>query len=224
MKIYLINEFNLELISKWDSDGSKQAQYKQKFSNSDSCDEHIFQSSLVPLRLVFKDNKDKVVWQNPVPASPRCCRPIRLRFIKETIEVAKEEKDYIDVLISKLEETKVDEPRKITVKHTLLFTMVDGKVCNAITNTKSTSICYICGASSKDFNNISKSYEINQNYLHFGLSTLHARIRFLEHLVHIAYKLPIKKWRSKTDHAKKIIQDRKKKNPHRISTKIRPEY
>lgn len=203
------NEFNLELVSKWGCDGSKQAHYKQTFSDSDSTDEHVFQSSFVPLRLSFREDRDKVVWQNPVPASPRYCRPIRIRFVKETIAVAKEEKNYIDLLISKLKETKIDEPKKITIKHTLLFTMIDGKVCNAITDTKSSSVCYICGASSKDFNNLSKSNQVNQNYLHFGLSSLHARIRFLEHLLHIAYKLPIKKWRTGTQQEKTVVQDQK---------------
>lgn len=71
--------------------------------------------------------------------------------------------------------------------------MVDAKVCNDVTDTKSTMRCYICGATSKDFNDLTKAMEVDQNALQFGLSILHARIRLFESILHLAYKLPIKK-------------------------------
>ncbi|KAH9643721.1 hypothetical protein HF086_001831 [Spodoptera exigua] len=40
------------------------------------------------------------------------------------------------------------------------MTMVDGKVCNAATGTKSTSRCYICGATSKTFNDLNRKDEM----------------------------------------------------------------
>lgn len=43
---------NMVLISKWGCDGSQQAQFKQKFQNNADNDANIFQSSLVPLRLI----------------------------------------------------------------------------------------------------------------------------------------------------------------------------
>ncbi|EFN61162.1 hypothetical protein EAG_09608, partial [Camponotus floridanus] len=42
---------------------------------------------------------------------------------------------------------------EICVKYKLMFTMIDNKVCNA-TDTKSTLRCYLCGATSKDFNKL----------------------------------------------------------------------
>lgn len=73
---------NMELTSKWGCDGSKQSQYKVKFENISDSDANIFQSSTVPIRLICNtDNKTKIIWQNPVPSSPRYCRPIRIRFI-----------------------------------------------------------------------------------------------------------------------------------------------
>lgn len=77
---------NMVLITKWRCDGSQQTQYKQKFQNSDDSDANIFQSSLVPLRLVIMINGEqkKVIWQNPVTSSTRFCRPIRTRFITES--------------------------------------------------------------------------------------------------------------------------------------------
>lgn len=64
--------------------------------------------------------------------------------------------------------------------------MVDGKVCNAATDTKSTIRWYIC-------NNLTKSKEVDKNALQFGLSILHARIRLFESILHIAYKFTIRK-------------------------------
>lgn len=69
--------------------------------------------------------------------------------------------------------------------------MVDGKAINAITDTKSTQTCNICGATPKDMNNLKqlrKKENKTENYK-FGLSTLHCWIRCLECLLHIAYKL-----------------------------------
>lgn len=67
-------------------------------------------------------------------------------------------------------------------------------MCNAATDTSSTMKCFICGLTSKDFNSLDKTGVEKVENLRFGPSTLHARIRFLEAILHLAYKLPIKKW------------------------------
>nr|CAI5823678.1 unnamed protein product [Callosobruchus analis] len=38
------------------------------------------------------------------------------------------------------------------IHHTLLMTMVDGKVCNSLTQNRSSQTCYICGATPKQMN------------------------------------------------------------------------
>lgn len=100
-----------------------------------------------------------------------------------------------------------------TVTNNLRLTMVDGKVCNALN--ESTSLkCYICGATPKEMNNIELCLqkEANENSLCFGLSPLHAYIRFFEFFVHISYRLKIKKWQIRGDDKpefekqKKIVQ------------------
>lgn len=60
--------------------------------------------------------------------------------------------------------------------------MIDGKVCNAITSNASAQCCYLCQATSKDFNDIDAMLKrkINEDFLQFGLSTLHLWIRFFE--------------------------------------------
>ncbi|KAL4712693.1 hypothetical protein ACJJTC_007990 [Scirpophaga incertulas] len=174
---------SLILISKWGCDGSQQVQYKMKFDCEDDSDANIFQTSVVPLQLIYRSEK-KILWQNPTPSSPRYCRPIRIRFVKETTDVTNEEINYIQLQISALSSTNINDT---SIKHKMLFTMVDGKVCNAATHTKSTMRCYICDATVSEFNDLSKERPCKKENFSFGLSLLHARIRFFESILHVAY-------------------------------------
>lgn len=202
---------NLQLITKWGCDGSQQSQYKQKFENMTDSDANIFQSSLVPLRLqTYTTGPKRTLWQNPVPSSPRYCRPIRIRFVHETKDVTNEEMKYIERQERNLKKTEISTTSGVLhIRHILLPTMVDAKICNAATNTASTMRCYICGQTSKDFNNLSQRKDINPETLRFGLSILHARIRFFESLLHLSYKLTIKKWQARSEIEKKITKERK---------------
>lgn len=84
---------SMVLFTKWGCDGSKQTQIMQKFEDISDSDSNIFQSSMVPLRLVCKTN-NRVIWQNPTPSSPRYCRPIRIRFVKESSDITRNEIRY----------------------------------------------------------------------------------------------------------------------------------
>lgn len=97
----------------------------------------------------------------------------------------------------------------LSITHKLLPTMVDAKVCNAATNTLSTMRCYICGLTSKNFNNLERRVEVDPETLKFGLSLLHARIRFFESLLHLSYKLTIKKWQIRSAEDKRIVKEKK---------------
>lgn len=46
--------------------------------------------------------------------------------------------------------------------------------------------------------------------LEFGMSTLHAWIRFFECLLHVAYKLPLKTWQARGAENKQIVETTKK--------------
>jgi len=87
------------------------------------------------------------------------------------------------------------QEKSLNVNHNLIFATVDGKECNALTGTTSTQKCYICGATSKHFNRIDEMIEqkIKTENLEFGLSVLHGWIRMFECLLHVTYKLPLKK-------------------------------
>lgn len=64
---------------------------------------------------------------------------------------------------------------------------------------------YICKATSKDFNNLAETKEDDYRNFKFGLSTLHARIRFFKFLLHIS----IKKWQMRTQADKDATKLRK---------------
>lgn len=195
----------LYMIWKWGCDGSSgQALYKQKASDPNFTDSDIFFTGIVPLRLYCKSentSQEEIIWQNPKTSSPRYCRPVRLQFQKESVQLVKQEKTYVQQQIDNLNPTIAHfRGSEISVNHILKMTMVDGKVCNALTETKSTQTCYICGAGPKLMNNINaiQNRDVDPVSLEFGISPLHARIRFMEWLLHVSYRLDVKKWRCGT--------------------------
>lgn len=202
---------SLTIICKWGCDGSQQSKFKQKFENDTDSDGNIFLSSFVPLRIVCGEENKKVIWQNPKPSSSRFCRPIRYRYAKESTDVTKNEINYVQESVKLLNNTKVIlKNQEYQFGHMLKMTMVDGKVCNAATDTKSTSKCYICGATSKSFNDLNKRNDVSSEALEFGLSVLHARIRIFESILHLAYKLPVQKYRQKKTTDEKALETQRK--------------
>ena len=89
--------------------------------------------------------------------------------------------------------------------------MIDGKICSALTETSSAR-CYICKATPKEMNNIEHCLQkpTNQKSFEFGLSPLHAYIRFFEYFIHVSYKINIKKWQARTPEEKQEFENRKK--------------
>lgn len=87
--------------------------------------------------------------------------------------------------------------KKFVVSYRLYLTMVDGKLVNVLTDTSSAQRCYICQATSSQFNNLPQMFRMNVNVgsLDYGMSSLHAWIRALECYIHIGYRLGFKKWR-----------------------------
>jgi hypothetical protein len=167
-----------------------------KASSENLSDSVLFLSSVVPLQLHLEKDSNIILWQNPLPSSQRFCRPIRFQLKKETFEVVNTEVQYIDSQILTLLPTEVTVLGcRIDVRHELLLTMIHGKICNAQTSTSSSQRCYVCGATPKEMNNqvTTKDKEVNFKSFSFGLSTLHAWIRFFECLLHIAYRIDIKK-------------------------------
>lgn len=112
----------------------------------------------MPLQLVSVDcrsNAEIVIWKDPRPSSPRFCRPLRLQFLHENTESTVDEERYINDQINLLVpyETILNQ-NEISVEFKMILTMIDRKVCNALVSRSSAQRCYLCGATSKDFNNI----------------------------------------------------------------------
>lgn len=118
---------------------------------------------------------------------------------------------YIESQIAELVPTQVEVcGRKINVIPKFVLTMIDGKVCNALASNNSTQKCYICGATPKTMNQL-EVREVNQETLAWGLSPLHAHIRFMECVLHISYKFEVRKWMARLSlDEKEIVQSKKK--------------
>lgn len=136
------------------------------------------------------------MWKNPRPSSPRFCRPIRLQFVREDVQsILKEVTDIEQQIEGLVPYTTEQNKKSISVTYCMSFTMIDGKVCNAVTGTTSAQLCFLCKATYKDFNNIEKmiKMDITTDNLRFGISTLYAWIRFFECCLHLSYKLTTQK-------------------------------
>lgn len=206
------------LFCKWGMDGSSgQSNYKQMTSTS-ATDSSVIIISFVPLKLSDKKNKSNVLWHNPVPSSTRFCRAIKFIFAKETAELTLRE---IGKIQEKIKNVQTFHYKEKNIDFELKLTMIDGKVCNALTHNKATQNCYICLAKPKDMNNLGKVVKCSanpENY-EFGLSTLHSWIRFLECSLHIAYRLEIKTWQAKGEN-KEIMNRRKKQIIDRLKKEL----
>ncbi|XP_049304258.1 uncharacterized protein LOC125776435 [Bactrocera dorsalis] len=196
------NFVSSELILSYGFDSSTgQAQFKQAFNepgSSNSSDSSLLATTVIPLRLLLSSGKP--IWNNRTPQSVRFCRPIKLEYIKETKEVVLKEhlklKNEINAL--KTLTISIGDGKSVEVSFKLFLTLIDGKVLNIITGTRSNQACSICGATPKDFMNTSnyksEVFHAKEETLKFGISPLHCWIRFFEFLLHLGYKCKIQKW------------------------------
>lgn len=193
-------ETDLELAHKWGCDGSGgHPQHKLKLP--DEFEEHssILLTAIVPLQLKVCGDaaNSQVIWTNPVPSSTRFCQPLHIQFLKETKESLKEEEKYFaDQIASLLPSTVVSgNGKKLRIYHRLSMTMIDGKARNILTDTSSMATCCACGATPTAMTVSSVvNRPVNTAVFKYGISVLHARIRFLECVLHVSYRLEIKKW------------------------------
>jgi len=212
------------LMCSWGFDGSSgHSTYKQGYQfvnadNADVCngDGNIFATTLIPLQLLTTDSSNVVLWFNRTSQSARFCRPIKLQYVKESEAVIKMQKHNIDEQIDKLEvfEVLLDNIYRIRIHYSLFLTLIDGKVLNIITGTKSTQRCPICQAKPRQFNDLTnKSKDIflpDSKSLLFGISPLHAWIRIFECCLHISYRINIKVWQVRGDKCKAEFIERKR--------------
>lgn len=152
------------MIFKWECDGaSDQSRYKLNFNDSLRNDSSVFICSFVPIKIYSIENSEVVLWENSFPSSTRFCRPIEFKFVKEEETEVKTIVERINEQIFSLTPSISEEG--ISMKHTLLFTMIDDKIGNIMTNTKSSMKFYLCDASPKEMNDLNavkkKLWKIN---------------------------------------------------------------
>lgn len=148
----------------------------------------------------------EVVWSNATPSSTRYCRPIKFCCAKENPQLIRDEYKIITEKFETLECAVVERKSMVfEVFFQMHCTMIDGAVANVLTNTNSCSRCFICNAKPTEMNNLNTKYIPNVDAYKFGLSSLHCWIRFLECILHIAYRLPFKKWRVGKDNKEEYL-------------------
>lgn len=124
-----------------------QSEYRQTFIDDSKCECVLHFSCTIQLISIDHESKAQIVWKNPRPSSPRFCRP--LQFLHEDRKSRVNEVQYIKEQIKSLVsfETVIDGKEiSIVYNMCMTFTMIDGKVCNTLTSTKSVQRCYLCGA------------------------------------------------------------------------------
>ncbi|XP_059223235.1 uncharacterized protein LOC131997013 [Stomoxys calcitrans] len=211
---------DITLECKWGFDGSSNhSVYKQKFSNPRINDEFIFVASLVPLRF-FDPKTSTTLWENDRHSSPRYCRPIKFMFMKENPDLVRDVERNISLQIESLNSFHHEE-KNVNVSFSMKLTMIDGAVLNVLTNNKSSSNCCICGAKPTEMNSTAVSErDVNEEHYKYGLSTLHARIKFFECILHIAYKLKVRKWRVSKEQEKQVVSETKSQIQKKIKEQL----
>lgn len=207
---------HVDVFYKWGLDGSGgHSIYKQNFSNnSEYTDSHIILCTIVPLEISNQDTNGKTIyWKNLSPSSTRYCRPISFKLKKETTETIKDEYEEIQKQISLLQPTIIttSDDRQLVFKHVPVCTMIDGKTCNVLTDTLSSQACNVCNVTSKNVNNLPMVLQLpcNVHTYKYGISVLHAYLRFYELFLHVAYRLELKMWQARGADAKESIARRK---------------
>ena len=91
--------------------------------------------------------------------------------------------------------------------------MLEGKCINAITNTNDSRSCNVCKAKPSQMNHLElvRSRIPDEEALRLGISCLHCYIRVLDYLLHVAYKLPLRKYVVSTDADKAIVKATKQR-------------
>lgn len=210
----------LTLVLKWGCDGSSgHSNYKQSFEGEQQSmsDSSLISICLVPLQLKTNDGK-LLLWNNSNPSSTRFCRPIKLSFEKETTDVIKREIESLEGQISALQPSIVQIGEvDVRIGHLMKMTMIDGKTFGVVSSS-SVQTCGICSATPKMMNELDTIYDrvADETKYEYGLSSLHAYIRCLECILHIAYRINIKTWRVTGEAQKKIFEETKKSVQQKI--------
>ena len=198
---------------------SSQSVYNQKYDETNlqfgiENEQSLFMTAITPLKFTLGN---KTIWLNEKPSSPHFCRPLHLQYKKETKETLVEEEISLrgeiellsDFQLGALNIKGVELSGK--VKYKVEITMLDGKAVNALVDCNSTQSCNVCKAKPKEMNDLElvRTKEIDQKAITLGLSTLHMWIRSFEFILHLGYKMEIKKFMARSKEEKASVERRK---------------
>lgn len=219
----LMNSANeLEFICKYGFDStSGLSNHKVRLNNRTNNtprdnlgDSSAFVASMVPF-VLRGDKKD--IWKNPVPSSPRFCRPFEINFTKETDEFLEQRSQYYGSQIEAMEPFILSTK---TIKPIFVETMLDGKLVNAVTQKKSTRSCNIWGVRPKRINDFNRLlFRPNESFYKLGLPVLHSKINSMKNMFNIATHLEFKKAEANTEDHKRVREIAKL----RIQNQLRDE-
>ena len=187
------------ILYKYGSDGSgSHSRYALPIHdelNEDSDETHVFATYICPIRVSIV-GRDEVLWQNPAPSSPIYCRPVRLEFAKESDNIITQEFERMAEEIERMQPTIMEG---LSIEHQFIPTMVDGKVVQTLSETTSSSVCYLCvpPTNPSDMNNLTSigKKSVAVKMLQYGISPLHLYLNCLDCILHIAYRLEVRVWR-----------------------------
>lgn len=137
------------------------------------------------------------MWINPTPQSTRFCRPLRLAIEKETVETIMAEKERLGQQVNELHPHffTLTNGKEVTVKFKVYFTMIDGKILNAVLDNGATTRCPVCKLTMDNFNS---EYDWNSkvptSHLQHGIANLHCEIKALEQLIKLSCRLSLETW------------------------------
>ena len=146
-----------------------------------------------------------------------------MQFVHEDVQSTLKEVTNIELQIEcLLPYANEQNGKSISVTYCMSFTMIDGKVCNAVTDTTSAQRCFLCKAPSKEFNDINNiiKMDITTDNLRFGISTLHSWIRFFECYLHVSHKLTTEKCQARREEDKKNVKIRKEEMQTQFRRKL----
>ncbi|XP_047127601.2 uncharacterized protein LOC124808507 [Hydra vulgaris] len=100
--------------------------------------------------------------------------------------------------------------------------MLDGKSVNAVMALNSSQSCNVCFAKPSDMNNLVKirMFTPDEKSLKMGISTLHCWVKLLEYVLHLGYKIKIKKYQAISEEHKLSVVEQKNEIQNRFRSEL----
>ena len=174
----------LKLIFKHGLDGSKSHPIFKQFMDPERKQGALLATTFVALQLTAEVFGNSVlIYENPRLASAYGCRPLRFWFVEEKETTAKSEIARLKSEAAQLVE--FEWAPGIVISFKSIFSMNDTKIMNFVWEIRSAKRCFLCGATSIQFN----TYMVFQADLEklgdHCMSILHYLLRVFENIFNV---------------------------------------